>query len=620
MRVSTPILLLFIVIGGFARADVDVRVGAGANCSTSNIQTAINGASAANGVTNILIARNNIYNAQQLDINGRNVRLIGGFANCSQLLPDSTKTIINGAGGGANTVVTVRGTTGTVAFQNLEITGGDEVTTSPGRGGGFAIAGGPHALVAIDNVLIDGNQAGYGGGIYVDNEHSSTAADVFVLIGSNVSINGNHGAYGGGGIWCRNARVHMIGSGSFIIFNTTSTAPAIQGPGGGIRAQNCEMDIASAGTFGSVSLNTAGGPGGGISVTGERSIVKLYAQTPSRPASINGNTAYGVGGGIDIGSSATVTGWDLVIDGNRSYSGGGAVSIFDNDGGAFDPATFTMYGSLFEAPDDPAEGGTAVLCAAELACNRLSNNLSRAEAEQPAPGAAIRASAQGGEVPSVQGQVDISLQGTKLLSNAGESLVRQYVGVNGRAFVNLNGALITGNTVSGALLHNPEIGTGLFGSSVLRLRASTVAGNTIGGNEVVRSTIDVFLEHSILWQPGKRVATSVDGEGFRPSWIDYLLVNDLTGLPASTHHLQQEPRFENPSGDNYRLRSDSPALDFAPTQTLIQPDLGLFEADNRPRAIDLASIANEFGPQDLGAYERQFDCTEDTIFCSGFEL
>lgn len=620
MRFPTCFLILLAAAAGNARADVDVRVGSGAGCSTSNIQLAINGANPANGVTNLLIARNATYAAQQLDINGRNMRLIGGFANCTQLLPDATKTIINGAGGSANTVITVRGSTSTVAFQNLEVTGGDEVTTSSGRGGGFTVAGGPHASVVFDNMLIDNNQAGYGGGIYIDNEHSSTAADVFVHIGSNVSINGNFGAYGGGGIWCRNARVHMTGNNSFVVFNSTSSAAGVLGPGGGIRAQNCEMNIASAGALGSVSFNTAGGAGGGISITGERSTMKLYTQTPSRPVSINGNTAFGVGGGIDIGSSATVTGWDLVIDGNRSYSGGGGVSVFDNDGAYADRASFTMYGRLFAAPNDPASGGVAVLCAPTLSCNRLSNNLARSAAELPMPAAAARAQAEGTLGPgSSAGFVVLDLQGTRLTGNAGESLLRLYSPSSGIPIALLNGTVISANAVSGTLLHNPDDPfAGLHGR--LQLYATTIAGNDIAGGEVIRSVGRGGLRilRSIVWQPGKRTALSTDGESFYADEVDYVLGNDLAGLPASPHNLQQDPLFENAANGNFRLKRSSPAVDVAPLEhPAWQPDF--LEADNGARVIDLPATPNLFGPQDLGAYERQLDCIDDTIFRNGFE-
>lgn len=583
-----------------AHADVDVRVGVGGGCATASIQTAINGALPVNGITNILIARNQTYLAQHLDINGRNVNLIGGFADCFQALPDSTKTVINGTGGSADTVITVRGSTGSVGFYNLEVTGGDEVTSSAGRGGGFTVAGGPHAQVYFNNVLIDQNNAGYGGGIYIDNEATSSLADVFVLLGDRVSINGNYGAYGGGGVWCRNSRLSMIGTGSFVIFNSTSADPNVLGPGGGIRAQNCEVDIASTGLLGSVALNTAGGPGGGISITGERSSMRLYTQDPNTPTSISNNTANGVGGGIDIGSSANVTAWDVIIDGNRSYTGGGGVAVFDND----DPpnANFLMRGTLIDAPD------FAVNCAASLQCNRMAGNQALDASNTAQDGAALLVAEDAGLVTITN--TAAYLFGTRLESNSGFSLIKLNTGTSnfGDALAVLNGALVRGNDLAGYVVRGSP---GINGT--LTVEASTIADNTLGGAVIRFDARAIELRSSIVWQPGAPLLSSIDGN-LSDGDVDYLLSNDLSGVPVSTHNIVADPVFQDPANGDYHLANSSPAIDFAPLMPNTQ------EADRLPRSVDLEPINNEFGPQDLGAFERQFVCDADTIFCDGFDF
>ncbi len=603
-----PILVALLRAGG-ALADVDIRVGTGAACFSASIQTAINNATAANGVTNIKIARNVAYNAQQLDINGRNVRLIGGFADCNQANPDTTKTLLNGAGGSANTVVTVRGSSSVVEFQNLDVTGGDEVTTSAGRGGGFTIAGGPHQLVRFNNVFIHGNQAGYGGGIYIENENSSVASDVFVHLDNNVSINGNYGAYGGGGIWCRNSRVYMTGTGSFVINNTTSSAPAILGPGGGIRAENCEMNIASSGLFGSVSLNSAGGAGGGISVSGERSNIRLFTQDPLTPTRLASNDAGGVGGAIDIGSSAYVTAWDVIIDLNTSRSGGGAVSLFDNDAGP--NANFHMKGTLDGAPTGPGTSiGGAVNCAAFKRCNRIDSNMAIEAGGTRRTGAAIRASASFSGDSNTPAAV-VVLDGTEIVGNSGENLVEL---AGDSVFAYLTGVAMLNNSSAAELLHAP------FDRGYLSVLWSTIAGNAIGGAATFRSSMDgsgliagTRLKNSIHWQPGKRIYSVINGT-INSNNTDFLLSNDLTGVPVSTHNLVADPLFVAPAAQDYHLTFNSPAVDYA------IPDTAAATADHLPRLVDLQGPGNDnFGAQDLGAYERQFTCASDTVFCSGFE-
>jgi hypothetical protein len=602
-------ILVALLWAGSAQADVDIRVGSGNGCFSANIQTAINNAVLANGVTNIKIARNVAYNAQQLDINGRNVRLIGGFADCNQANPDTTKTLLNGAGGSANTVVTVRGSSNVVEFQNLDVTGGDEVTTSVGRGGGFTIAGGPHQLVRFNNVLIHGNQAGYGGGIYIENENSSTAADVFVHLDNNVSINGNYGAYGGGGIWCRNSRVYMTGTGSFVINNTTSSAPAILGPGGGIRAENCEMHIASSGLFGSVSLNTAGGAGGGISVSGERSKINLFTQDPLTPTRLASNEAGGVGGAIDIGSSALVNAWDVIIDLNTSRSGGGAVSLFDNDDNP--EAWFHMRGTLDGAPNGAgASIGAAVNCAAFKRCNRIDSNAAIEAGGTRRTGAAIRVSASNADIAFVAATV--ILEGTEIVGNNGENLLEL---AGDSAYAAFTGVAMFNNSSSAELLHAP------FDEGHLTVLWSTIAGNAIGGAATFRSSMNgaagsfagTQFKNSIHWQPGKRIYSVINGT-VNSNNTDFLLSNDLTGMPVSTHNLVADPLFVNAAAQDYHLTFNSPAVDYA-----IQNPAAA-TADHLPRLVDLQGPANDnFGPQDLGAYERQFTCASDTIFCGGFE-
>ena len=611
-------LLLFVLLSETALADVDVRVGFGGNCATTSIQTAINGAVAENGITNILIARNVDYTSQQLTIASKNVRLIGGYADCKSAAPDGVKTVLNGAGGGANTVITVSGTSSVVAFYNLEVTGGDEVTSSSGKGGGFTIAGGPHGLVFFDNVYVHDNQAGYGGGIFIRNDHSSDADDVYAYFGDNVRFDSNYGAYGGGGMWCSNAKVVFVGSNSYIARNSTAGkvgATIVNGPGGGIRAENCAMWIGATSTLGTLSQNVAGGSGGGLSVTGERALVYIYTRVANRPPAILLNTAGGTGGGIDVGSSARVTGFGLVVSDNTSRDGGGAISVYDND----DPpsALVKLQGTLEDAPDDASSPeGLAVQCAAGLACNRVSFNQAVSVGGSWQTGAAIRVFADSGL--NNRANPEVMLYGTLVSGNQGASLIRIITDAVGLAQgeVTMNGALLTGNTVTGTLIQNVSDNfNGLDG--YLGIYASTIAGNDIGAADVIGASGFIGIKSSIIWQPGKRTVHSLGGDVL-PGDVDYTLASDLTGVPASTHNGVADPRFQSAATGDYHLRLDSPAVDFAPT---LVDGAGnpTVTADNLPRNIDLTSVVNEFGSVDLGAYERQFACAADTVFCNGFE-
>jgi predicted outer membrane repeat protein len=580
---------------------VDVRVGSDRACDTSSLQAAIDSANAAL-VTNILIARNATYEATSLRIVGKDVRLVGGFADCAQSEPDDVRTVISGAGGAMDSVIKVRGKTTSVAFLNLDIVGGDALQAGAGNhGGGVEIDDGPHALIYFENVLIRGNTALEGGGLWIKNEHSSKASDVFVWLNDNTRISGNRATGSGGGIWCSNAKVDLTGRvdlqrvpalGSSIADNHAGKS------GGGIRAENCVVNIATADLYEfSISRNTADGPGGGISVSGERAVVNLYTQNPSAPTMIGNNLANGVGGGIDIGSSATVKAWDVLILQNTSRSGGAAVSVYDNDNAPH--ASFTMQAALDGAPS--AKGspeGVAVNCVPLAGCNRIQSNRAAREDDVPRVGGAIRASGAtyGSDIYSDgTSWALVTLKGTTVDSNFGENLLEEI----GQADVLFNGVVLFNNWVRRELLHAPD------DIQALNVRWSTIAGNQIGGDATFRSSMDgsasswagTHFKNSIHWQPGTRVYSVVSGT-VNSHNTEFLLSNDLTGIPEPSHSVVVDPGFIG--GGNYHLAQGSHALDYAPA------DASACTADHLPRVQDL-SIDDKYGPQDLGAFERQPD-------------
>ena len=66
--------------------------------------------------------------------------------------------------------------------------------------------------------------------------------------------------------------------------------------------------------------------------------------------------------------------------------------------------------------------------------------------------------------------------------------------------------------------------------------------------------------------------------------------------------------FVDVFGGDYHLRSDSPAIDYAPAHV----DESL---DCATGIYDLPNVVNTYGPQDLGAYELP---PSDRIYASGF--
>jgi hypothetical protein len=271
-----------------------------------------------------------------------------------------------------------------------------------------------------------------------------------------------------------------------------------------------------------------------------------------------------------------------------------------------------MKGTLEGAPNaSPGSAlGVAVNCAAFHHCNRIVSNSAIGNGGTRRTGAAIRASAT--DSGSLDEAAVAVLDGTELVDNSGENLVEL---AGDRALVYFSGAAMFNNNVSAELLHAP------FDQGHLSVLWSTIAGNSIGGAATFRSSMDggagtlhgTQFKNSIHWQPGKRIYSVVNGT-VNSNNTDYLLSNDLTGVPPSINNLVADPHFVDGAGLDYHLRLDSPAVDY------LAPNASAPTADHLPRIVDLLGSGNDaFGIQDLGAYERQFACAADTVFCSGFD-
>jgi predicted outer membrane repeat protein len=592
-----------------ARADIDVRVGAGAGCLFNTIQAAVNAAIPANGITNILIARNQTYTAQQIDIDGKNVRLIGGYADCQQTQRDGTHTILSGAGGSARSIVNVRGTTGTVAFYTLTLQDGDELLDNASYGGAVDVTAGPHALIYFEDVLFSNNQAGQGGALSVRNGNPANQNHVFVWVGPNTVVAENHARYAGGGIYCRDATVHIKGPSITVLQNFAgeSVGTPVSGSGGGIAINDCLLNVGSYHLSGSISLNEATGFGGGLYAYGSRSDANLYHIDPSLRMRVVGNIAGEFGGGIDIEQGAQVRAWDVVIEQNRAREGGG-VALYDDGQG--DNTLFLLHRYVLpETPQgDPATFDLARRCADPSVCNVLQDNIAQDSNGASTHGAALRVSVDD------SGQSRAILVGGRMTRNSGRSLAKVQSFNSGAAIASmqLNGVLVDGNASSDDLIDANATGR-------LSIVSSTFASNNIGGDAVIHphgrfcaDGFGLFLNSSIVWQPGKLVQSDLTSTA--TGCLTHLVVGELGSIPEADRPLSRlgDPRFVNPTLGNFDLQSSSPALDFAPAVS------GAVTYSGGPRTIDLSGVTNGFGPQDAGAYELA-GLPTDELFANSFE-
>ena len=290
-----------------------------AACTYDTIQAAITAATCAYG-TNIFITDELGYTAQHLSIAGKKLNLIGrapglhcGYigpgarpeqATSDPIIPRET---ISGAGGAYLPTVTITGAS-KITLINLEIRDGH----GPNDGGGISYTG--TGTLQLNNVLVENNIGGNGGGIAV----TAQGGIVTVNLNSGTHIVSNIGQLSGGGIFMNGLSTSdksylMLNSGVQIDSNTA------QQSGGGLRIEGM------AGLYTQFNVQIAGnmapnGYGGGIDF-----VAPAFAQFYPAPL-LQGNTAQD-GGGMAIRGSGTFLQGLVDIANNTATRNGGGVYV-----------------------------------------------------------------------------------------------------------------------------------------------------------------------------------------------------------------------------------------------------------------------------------------------------
>ncbi len=563
------------------------RVGIGAGCDTAFIQTAINGLPPT-GAHEIQIT-NDIYLEQAITINGRAVTLRGGYANCGNAAAN-TRATLSGAGGSSNSVLTIGGSGNNIVLENLNLTRGDEASSSNGGGIDFRGSG----RLTLRNVGVVQNYAGYGGGISFAGQGGN--AELRLEAGTVIAY--NTAQYSGGGVRMEGTAtmrmndpdVTILGNEALGI-NPANNTP-LYGTGGGVMVIGPAKAYISSpsGTTGAIVGNRAR-YGGGIGVVGgdgaafDDAYVHLYSTDPARPVRVYDNRASNTGGGIFLDSQLPATGgfghgvlcaWDVRIDGNIAQEGSAIYAdsdfgaILETGSHAFINTDYIGNPLRCTRPDG------SVRCAAGVPCNTIEGNRAETSAGTATAGAAIL----------IQNEGDFHAKQLGIRNNVGSHAIRAFL-----ASVKLDTVAIAGNTVSGPLLR-------LEDDTDLEIFDSTLAANTIAANHVMSLDGTLSMFRSLIWQPGKSSLTQSGGSRN----VNHVIASEAASLGAGTGAtVVADARLVDPERGDVRLRAASPAIDYVTSATGYMLDV-----DGLPRNWRLSPVPRAANlVRDIGAHERQ---------------
>ncbi len=563
-----------------------------AACTHNDIQSAITAATCSYG-TKIFITHEHLYANQHLMIDTKNVTLIGRadgdscgpapIVYCNPACPPPIIPLATIGGSGGGSVITIGGAS-TVTLQYLDVRDGDN--TGGGSGGGIYFGG--HGSLTLLTSTIEHNHASYGGGIDV----TPSGGSATLTLGANAMVTFNVADVSGGG-------VRLEGS-SNLVANEDRTLigynKATSSFGGGLEVIGpARADIGSPGLAldGVIYANQAQ-YGGGIAVFGgpnkAKGYVNLYTTDPRRPVTVSGNSADQHGGAVyargdpsDPDGEADFCAANARIVDNAALDGAALYLDYYQDNNAFSNGYFNRA---------VCGGPAGIACARGIACNEIAGNESRDPSTNTLAG--------GGAIVSF-GTFDADR--VALHDNNVGTLIFSY-GYSGSR--KLSNCLITHNLLSYDIFFRR-------GGSGASVNQCTIADNSVGGKVFAEQYPDIsdtpVLTNSIVFQPGT--------PGGRIPQVHYTLVDHYYGGDLTVETVVF-PGFVDPANGDYHLRIISKAVDYAGGIGSHEPDL-----DGNPHEIDLPTVADTFGPRDVGAYERQSpyacDNSGDYLFCSSFE-
>ncbi len=590
-------------------------------CDYTDLQAAIDNVDPG---TLIRLARNINHSGRSYTINQRSLTIRGGFATCSSATPSGRTTI--DVGGTNAPVITVSNAVSnaqpsrTVHLENLALLGAAGI-----NGAGLRATGTAGRLqVNLRNVLVRNNQGVNGAGVRIESSAVATTNLLapFVSIDNDSEIRGNTAAANGGGIYLSCESQGGSFSASMLRVGTSLIHENSAQFGGALSSRACrgifiygggELDLLGnkvSGLFDNVA-SVEGGvfharEGAEINVLGRA--VTGFGDA-SQAVLIRGNSAANWGGVAALNGVGTILYLEdsYLLDNQATAAG-----LFDlRDGARVDVGRFPTGGACL-----PVE--RVLLAERYPPCSVIAGN----NAVQLAG------------VARVLTNSELNIWRTLIRDNSAELtsliIVSNAAGVPAMtpARVRIEGSLIhdnLGNAASGApagrLFHAID-------GAQFRMIHSTMANNQLssgaiamvgaaGQETIVRVNASVIQEQQRILT---RFSSPPDTQNAR---IDCVIGNRSPvevnqDFDAMAFYSQTDPRFANVAQRDYRLRDDSPAIDYCDGIAFPQhPDF-----DGNERGVPwlggpLTPAPNPVpnGLWDIGAFEAQ----PDRIFRDRFQ-
>ncbi|MGJ8663793.1 MAG: hypothetical protein ACSHWU_09090 [Marinicella sp.] len=552
-------------------------VGPGSDCDFNDLYSAIN-AVPTNGSEIIQIIGNDIDDyvvTGNFNIISKNIQLHGGMIDCgigNQNIND--KTIIKRS-------LTTKPVLGVYANSNVTLYNIIIEDGSNDNGGGVAIHSGSH--VTLNNSVIQNNMATInGGGVYVD--------EAKLTITANSVIANNNTEEDGGGVYCQNSEIRFVDG--LINGNTT-----LQDDGGGMYLNNCQLSGTS-GNSRVISNNISEHTGGGIYAE-NNSVINLGDSASE--TLIEGNKVrsnYAVGGGMYIKESI-VNLTNAHVAHNTAHRGGG---IF---------ATLNSQVFVEQTPDN------CVSSTDYFGCTSFENNTAKGYSYGDVIACLLSGGYGGAFFIS-----ESSLWTNGLIIKNNRSTRPDCVG--GSVDNNARGPVVYAKDADVTFINALIYENGgerardvfLIEDSHLMMVGSTVANNRVNVEATIRANgVNPNVE---IWSSlfDEDLTDVFDHSGGADSQLNIHCVqtnnaSDFTNGGVGTSNIEHltegNSRFINASGRNYRLRSDSDALDKCTLETMSENGLeALYNFDLTGGGRPIIAT-NALSPIDLGAFEYGAD-------------